>query len=81
MSCESCLLKRCCCCGSLRTGTLIAGAGAIVGVKCVICCFFYTKKLCYMLDSGNIHNYHHCLDDVWPDQRANQNDRFGFLFA
>lgn len=43
--------------------------------------FFYTKKRCYMIDSGNIHNYHHCLDDVWPDQRANQNDRFGFLFA
>ncbi|KAH1016875.1 uncharacterized protein LOC109545337 [Dendroctonus ponderosae] len=28
--CEACLLKRCCCCGSLRTGTLVAGAGAII---------------------------------------------------
>ncbi|KAL1494116.1 hypothetical protein ABEB36_009765 [Hypothenemus hampei] len=28
--CEKFLLKRCCCCGSLRTGTLIAGAAAIV---------------------------------------------------
>ncbi|XP_066153445.1 uncharacterized protein [Euwallacea fornicatus] len=29
-SCKACLLKRCCCCGSLRTGTLVAGAGAII---------------------------------------------------
>jgi len=48
MSCESCLLKRCCCCGSLRTGTLIAGAGAIVGVK-YLKCFFNTKVLFFCI--------------------------------
>ncbi|XP_050297867.1 uncharacterized protein LOC126737153 [Anthonomus grandis grandis] len=30
MGCESVVLKRCCCCGSLRTGTIVAGAGAII---------------------------------------------------
>lgn len=56
MSCESCLLKRCCCCGSLRTGTLIAGAGAIVGVKylkllffLILKCFFYICKILAIL--------------------------------
>ncbi|XP_076274027.1 uncharacterized protein LOC143204955 isoform X1 [Rhynchophorus ferrugineus] len=27
---EKCLLNRCCCCYSLRTGTLVAGVGAII---------------------------------------------------
>lgn len=30
MSCEGLLLRRCCCCGTLRTGTLIAGIGAVI---------------------------------------------------
>ncbi|CAG9773983.1 unnamed protein product [Ceutorhynchus assimilis] len=30
MGCESCVLKRCCCCGSLRTGALVSGASAII---------------------------------------------------
>ncbi|KAF7262852.1 hypothetical protein GWI33_003981 [Rhynchophorus ferrugineus] len=29
---EKCLLNRCCCCYSLRTGTLVAGVGAIVSI-------------------------------------------------
>lgn len=61
--CETCLLKRCCCCGSLRTGTLVAGAGAIVRhFKNVSKSL--SKKLVSLLDFIHYHNNHHRLDYV-----------------